>query len=74
MKKYFYNIHNNIDKISIFLFLYCSLVCICLYVLAFIPNEYVHAICAIFLPLIIVNRNNVNRFNSLLHRLFGFVR
>lgn len=74
MKRFLCNNHDKIDRISLAIFLYCILVIIFLNVFALFLDEYIQAVCAVVLPLFIVNSYTVEKINLCMHKLFGFSR
>lgn len=67
-------LHHIIDRLSVFLLLYCILVQIGLAITPFITNECVRALLVTLVPLVVLQRQVIDKSNKLLHLLFGFFR
>lgn len=74
MKAFFIKYHKKIDYVSVSLFLYSVLVLICTRLFSFINIESIYIGLVLICPLFACNKVCVNRFNSLLHRIFRFRR
>ncbi len=71
MKKVF-ELHQEIDIISVTLLLYCCSVLWLLSILQSIGDDLVHVSISLFLPLIFCRRRIIVRFNQLWHTILGF--
>lgn len=67
-----YELHQEIDIISVTLFLYCCSVLWLLLILKFMDDEFVHVLLSLFIPLIFCRRGIIFRFNQLCHIILGF--
>lgn len=74
MRKFFRKYHRIIDFCSIGFFLYFLFVFLFSIILSFVKHEAVYITLVLLLPMLVVNRKNIERTNLIFHKIFRFRR
>ncbi len=74
MKNVLNKYHSKIDKISLYIFVYCIMVKVLIHALYFVKSEIVLALLAILIPFILITKRTINYLDDALHIIFRLCR
>ena len=74
MKNVLDKYHSKIDKISLYILVYCVMVKVLIHVLCFVKSEIVFALLVIWIPFILIPKKTIDYLNKVLHIFFRFCR
>lgn len=64
MKNVLNKYHSKIDKISLYIFVYCIMVKVLIHALYFVKSEIVFVLLVIFIPFILITKRTINYLND----------
>lgn len=74
MKNVLDKYHSKIDKISLYILVYCIMVKVLIHVFGFVKSEIVLALLVILIPFILITKKTIDYLNKVLHIIFRFCR
>ncbi len=74
MKNILNKYHSKIDKMALYILVYCIMVKALIHILYFVENEVVLTLLALLIPFALITRKHINYLNKILHIIFGFRR
>jgi len=74
MKNVLNKYHSKIDKIALYILVYCIMIKALIHVFYFVENEAVLTLLVLLIPFALITRKHINYLNKILHIIFGFRR